>query len=175
MISTFGICHNHRQGQIEILATNTSETSKPAWKPLSGTKKSDGTTMGTIDRELLAVIKDFLEMGHVDNIVAMFNRDHSYYEWTGAILDDERFNVRLGVLVLFEELKKREPQEVDRATRSLLPLLESNKPLIRGEALSVLGIIGSAAARAAIIAKLTDRHHLVREVAEDILSELPDE
>ena len=128
--------------------------------------------MSRIDTEVLAVIKDFLEMGHVDNIVAMFHRDHRYYDWTGAILDDERFNVRLGVSILFEELKKREPDQIDRATPSLLPLLRSPKPLIRGEAVSVLGIIGSKSARRAIRTMLDDEQVQIREVAEEILAEL---
>ena len=127
--------------------------------------------MGAIDKELLTVIKDFLEMGHVENIVAMFHRNHDYYDWTGAILDDERFNVRLGVLVLFEELKEREPEEVDRATPSLLPLLQSDKAHIRGEAVSVLGIIGSSRARVLIRKMLDDQVFQVREVAADILEE----
>jgi len=127
--------------------------------------------MCAIDKELLTVIKDFLEMGHVENIVAMFHRNHGYYDWTGAILDDERFNVRLGVSVLFEELKEREPEEVDRATSSLLPLLHSDKPHIRGEAVSVLGIIGSPRARVLIREMLDDQVFQVREVAADILDE----
>lgn len=127
--------------------------------------------MGAIDKELLTVIKDFLEMGHVENIVAMFHRNHDYYDWTGAILDDERFNVRLGVSVLFEELKEREPEEVDRATPSLLPLLQSDKAHIRGEAVSVLGIIGSSRARVLIRKMLDDQVFQVREVAADILEE----
>ncbi len=52
------------------------------------------------DKELLKVIKDFLEMGHVENIAAMFRQDPRYFQWSGDILDDERFNVRLGVSVL---------------------------------------------------------------------------
>lgn len=125
-----------------------------------------------MDEELVTVIKDFLEMGHVDNIVAMFHRNHEYYNWTGAILDDERFNVRLGVSVLFEELKKREPQALDIARTSLLPLLKSEKPHIRGEAVSILGIIGSEAACDAIKTMLEDKQSQIREVAADILSEL---
>lgn len=125
-----------------------------------------------MDEELLAVIKDFLEMGHVDNIVAMFHRHHEYYDWTGAILDDERFNVRLGVSVLFEELKKREPQELDRATSSLQPLLKSDKPHIRGEAICILGIIGSKGACDSIKTMLEDKQPQIREVAADILAEL---
>lgn len=125
-----------------------------------------------MDEELVTVIKDFLEMGHVDNIVAMFHRNHEYYNWTGAILDDQRFNVRLGVSVLFEELKKREPQALDMARASLLPLLKSEKPHIRGEAVSILGIIGSEAACDAIKTMLEDKQSQIREVAADILTEL---
>jgi hypothetical protein len=125
-----------------------------------------------IDEHVLGVIKDFLEMGHVDNIVAMFHRNHEYYQWTGSILDDERFNVRLGVSVLFEELRKREPEELDRATPSLLPLLKSEKPHIRGEALSVLGIIGSKIAFDAIKTMLHDRQPQISEIASEILAEL---
>ena len=124
------------------------------------------------DQELLVVIKDFLEMGHVDNIVAMFVQEPIYYSWTGAILDDERFNVRLGVLVLFEELKQRAPNQLERAIPSLLPLLHSSSPHIRGEAVSVLGIIGTLQARKQIERMLSDSHPLVVEVAQDILAEL---
>ena len=124
------------------------------------------------DEELLGVIKDFLEMGHVDNIVAMFHRNHEYYQLTGAILDDERFHVRLGVSVLFEELKKREPEMLEQAVPSLLPLLKSEKPHNRGEALSVLGIIGSKGAFDAVKTMLQDRQPQICEIAADILAEL---
>ncbi len=58
------------------------------------------------DAELKKVIADFLEMGHIENIVSMFRQDPQYYMWSGDILKDERFNVRLGMTVLFEELKE---------------------------------------------------------------------
>ena len=122
-------------------------------------------------QELLSVIKDFLEMGHVDNIVAMFHRDPRYYDWTGEILDDERFNVRLGVSILFEELKLRQDESVTRAVNSLLPLLESEKPHLRGEAVSVLGIIDSDPVREHIRRMRHDTHPQVREVVEDIMAE----
>lgn len=124
------------------------------------------------EEELLVVIKDFLEMGHVDNIAAMFVQEPSYFCWTGAILDDERFNVRLGVLVLFEVLKQRAPNQLELAIPSLLPLLQSISPHIRGEAISVLGIIGTLQAREQIVRMLSDSHPLVVEVAQDILAEL---
>jgi len=123
------------------------------------------------DEDLVAVIKDFLEMGHVDNIVAMFHRYPRYFDWTGRILNDERFTVRLGVSVLFEELKKRQAGLLDRAIPSLLPLLRAEQPHIRGEAVSVLGIIGSPQALRHIEPLLGDPHPQVREVAADVLAE----
>lgn len=124
-----------------------------------------------IDENLLGVIKDFLEMGHVDNIVAMFHRNHEYYQWAGEILDDDRFRVRLGVSVLFEELRKREPEALDQAVPSLLRLLQSEKPHIRGEAVTVLGIIGSRAAVDAVKTMLHDKQPQICEIAADILAE----
>lgn len=126
------------------------------------------------DAELKKVIGDFLDMGHVENIVAMFRREPGYYGWTGEILTDPRFQVRLGVSVLFEELQAVEPNQIDLATPSLLALLHSAPPqpsFVRGEAISVLAIIGSDAAMAAVRAAVTDPDPLVSEVARDILGE----
>jgi len=124
------------------------------------------------DKELLNVIKDFLEMGHVENIAAMFRRDPRYFQWSGDILDDERFNVRLGVSVLFEELKKNPDELLEQAIPSLAPLLMSEKPHIRGEAVCILGIIATGQAQQLIRKMLKDNSPQVREVAEDILQEI---
>lgn len=124
------------------------------------------------DRELLSVIKDFLEMGHVENIAAMFRSEPKYLQWTGAILDDERFNVRLGVSVLFEELKTGEGVQLEQAIPSLITLLASEKPHIRGEAVSVLGIIATPEAKELIRKMRRDSNPQVLEITEDILQEL---
>lgn len=124
--------------------------------------------------ELVNIIKDFLEMGYVDNIVAMFYREPHYFGWTGEILDDERFNVRLGVLILFEALKERQSKHLEQAIDSLLPLLQSKQPHIRGEAVSVLAIIGTFRARGLIEEMTGDPHPLVREVVADILNDFSD-
>lgn len=129
--------------------------------------------MGEVsDAELLSVIKDFLEMGLVENIAAMFHQEPRYLEWTGAVLDDERFNVRLGVSVLFEELQARHCAHLDRAVDSLKILLESNQPLLRGEALSVLAIIDGPDLRIIAQKMIADLDPQVREIAADILDSL---
>lgn len=124
------------------------------------------------DTELLQVIKDFLEMGHVDNIVAMFYREPHYLKWTAKVLDDERFNVRLGVSVLFEELSSRHTERLDLAIPGLLELLHDDRPLIRGEALSVLAIIDGPDLRSHTEEMLKDQDPQVREIAIDIIESM---
>jgi hypothetical protein len=121
------------------------------------------------DEELISVIKDFLEMGHVENIVAMFRRDPQYYAWTGEILEDERFNVRLGVAVLFEELRSLQPEKLKFAIPSLAPLLRDHSAMIRGEAINILGIIGTDEAINFVREMLGDPSPQVREMAELVL------
>jgi hypothetical protein len=121
------------------------------------------------DQELKKVIADFLDQGHVENIVAMFRREPKYYEWTGELLSDQRFNVRLGVSVLFEELQEIHPDMLPLAIPSLAKLLDAEEPLIRGEAVSILGIIGTKEAIAQIHYLYNDPNPQVREMVQVVL------
>ena len=121
--------------------------------------------------DLLKVIGDFLELGHVENIVAMYRQDTSLYKFTGDLLRDERFTVRLGTAVLFEELAKMEPNETSLAIPSLLPLLQEKNPLLRGEAATILGIIGSPDALQHLRQLKEDPDPQVREITADIISQ----
>ena len=123
------------------------------------------------DKELKKVIADFLEMGHVDNIIAMFRRDPRYYCWIGEILADERFAVRLGVSVLVEDLKSLQPERLPMAIPSLGKALDSEEPLYRGEAVNILGIIGTSEAIELVRTKLADPSPQVREMAGIVLDE----
>ncbi len=130
------------------------------------------TTNRTVsDEELLAVMADFLEMGHVENIVAMYKQESRYYEWTGRLLTDERFAVRLGISVLFEYLVEQRPDDVRLAIPSLTEQLENTKSWVRGEAVNVLGIIGSEDALVQVEKMVEDPDSQVAEVARDILTE----
>ena len=132
-------------------------------------RKEGGQTVS--DAELLQVMADFLNMGHVENIVAMYRQDNRYYDWTGDLLADERFAVRLGVSVLFEYLVEEDPDNVALAVPSLTRQLGNEKSWIRGEAASVLGIIGSPEALARVETMLDDPDDQVVEVARDILQQ----
>jgi len=119
--------------------------------------------------ELVKVIADFLEMGHVENIVAMFKQDPSCYALTGLLIQDERFMVRIGVAVLTEEMTALRPDEVELAIPSLVPLLTNLTPYVRGEAANLLGIIGTEKALAAIALLRNDPDPQVQEIVSDVL------
>jgi len=119
--------------------------------------------------DMLKVISDFLELGHVENIIAMYRRDNSLYNIAGDLLRDERFTVRLGTAVLFEELARERQNDTELAIPALLPLLQEKNPLLRGEAATILGIINSPAALKYLQPLREDPDPQVREIVTDIL------
>ena len=124
------------------------------------------------DEELKKVIADFLDQGHVENIVAMFRRDPIYYTWTGGLLRDERLSVRIGISVLFEELYLIQPEKLALATPSLAQLLGSENPQLRGEAVSILGIINTTETLLLIQKMQNDPNPQVQEMVQLVLEEL---
>jgi len=121
--------------------------------------------------DLLKIIGDFLELGHVENIVAMFKQDTSLYSLTGDLIRDERFSVRLGTAVLFEELVTMRPDETSLAIPFLLPLLQEENPLLRGEAATILGIIGSPDALQHLRQLANDPDPQALEIISDIINQ----
>ena len=123
------------------------------------------------DIDILKVIEDFLELGHVENIVAMFKQDRTLYSLTGDLIRDERFTVRLGVAVLFEELAALHLDDIQLAIPTLLPLLEETNPILRGEAATILGIIGGKEAIGNLQTLQNDPDLQVLEIVTDILDQ----
>lgn len=121
------------------------------------------------DEELRRVIADFLALGHVDNIVAMVRQEPRYLAWTGQLLEDERFSVRIGVSVLFEYLTELCPQHLPLAVPGLIEQLRHPVDWVRGEAASVLGIIATQEALAFLPPLLHDASPQVIEIVRDIL------
>jgi hypothetical protein len=132
---------------------------------------SNAQTSEVSDEELQNVIADFLEMGHVENIVAMFKQESRYYTWVGKLLEDERFAVRLGVSVLFEYLKEQVPGELHLALPSLAKALRHATPWVRGEAASVLALIGSPEAINLVKPLENDPAPEVASLVRDIIQE----
>ena len=123
------------------------------------------------DRELLQVISDFLEQGLAENIAAMYRQDPKLHRLTGELLRDERFMVRMGVAVLYEELAETSPEELPRAIPALEPLLSEPTAYLRGEACTILGLINTPEARQLLAALRDDPDPQVREIVADYLAE----
>jgi HEAT repeat protein len=126
-------------------------------------------TKAISSEEMIKTIADFIELGHVENIVSMFKQEKEYYQYTGKLIRDERFMVRMGMVVLFEELAGICPQDLYLAIPSLLPVLKEETPYMRGEAATLLGIIGTEEAKKHIRPLLNDPDAQVKEIAADIL------
>lgn len=128
-------------------------------------------TFRVSDEETKQVIGDFLEMGHADNIIAMFKQDPGLFAWTGDLLHDERFAVRLGLVVVFEELAGIGHQQIGLAIPALQPLLDEGAPAyVRGEAVTILGLIGTTEALRLLRPLRDDADAQVREIVRDILA-----
>lgn len=120
--------------------------------------------------QLKSVIADFLNMGHVDNIIAMFKQDHSYLSMTGALIQEDRFMVRMGMAVLFEELTTTLPDEVmDLAIPSLLTAMEHPAAYVRGDAAYLLTTIQSPEALRVLALFQNDPDPQVVEVVREAL------
>jgi len=123
------------------------------------------------DTELCQVIADFLAMGHVDNILAMFRQEPRYHQWVGQLLLDERFAVRLGLAVLYEQLVLERPRtELHLALPSLTAALKNEQEWVRGEAVNLLGLIGSQESIALVATLADDPSPQVQEIVQDVLT-----
>ena len=122
------------------------------------------------DEEMIKTIADFIEMGHIENIVAMFKQEKDYYRYVGKLIQDERFMVRMGVVLLFEELAVERPEDVALAVPHIAPLLVKEMPVyVRGEVLTILGIIGGNEAVRYLQNHLDDPDPQLAEIARDYI------
>lgn len=118
--------------------------------------------------ELVKVTADFLEMGHVDNIIAMFKQDASMYALSGVLVEDERFMVRMGMAVLFEELVRTEKDDLlNLAVPSLESLYSHLTSYVRGEAANLLATINTPEALGALQKFKDDPDPQVLEIVSD--------
>jgi len=123
------------------------------------------------DDEMIKTIADFIEMGHYENIVAMFKQETDYYRYIVELIQDERFMVRMGIVLLFEELVEVRQKEIYLAIPFLTPLLTEKTPLyVRGEVLTILGIIGGKEALGYVRRYVNDPDPQLAEIAKDYVN-----
>ncbi len=124
------------------------------------------------DHEMKAMLIDYMGRGFLENIIALFRQDSTVYRYIADMLGDDNIRVRLGATALVEELARDHRTELQSAVPGIMALLRHENPTIRGDAASVLGIIGDKASAGALRECLQDSHPGVREAARDALAEI---
>lgn len=129
-------------------------------------------SLNTEKFNLKKMIADYMESGFLDNIVDMFKHDNNLYEYIGELMSDERIIVRIGVSALIETLTVEDSENISRALPNIIPLLEDQNPMLRGDAAYLLGIIGHKDAIPYLKKSLQDEHAHVRTIAKEALEEI---
>ena len=122
--------------------------------------------------DIKKLIADYMEDGMLDNIVDMFKHDRDLYAYIGELMSDERIMVRIGVSALVETLRKEDLENVPRALPSIIPFLEDQNPMLRGDAAHLLGIIGDKDAIPFLKKSLQDEHAHIKTIAREALEEI---
>jgi len=126
----------------------------------------------TENSNIKKLIADYIEDGFLDNIVDMFKHDKSLYSYMGELMSDERIMVRIGISALVETLRNEDSENVSRALPSVIPLLEDQNPVIRGDAAYLLGIIGHTDAIPFLRKASLDEHAHIRTIAEESIEDI---
>ena len=129
-------------------------------------------SINTDNFDIKKLIADYMEDGMLDNIVDMFKHDKDLYAYIGELMSDERIMVRIGVSALIETLREEDSKNVSRALPSIIPLLEDQNPIIRGDAAYLLGIIGHTDAIPFLRKSLQDEHAHIKTIGKEALEEI---
>lgn len=124
------------------------------------------------NNEIGSMIADYMEKGFLENIIDMFKHDASLYGLIGKLIQDERLHVRVGITALMEEMKKGGDMNMLKALPELLPLLQHNNPVVRGDAANLMGIISDRNAAPFLKKLLADENLDVRTIAEEAIEEI---
>jgi HEAT repeat protein len=124
------------------------------------------------DKGLLSMIADYMEKGFLENIVDMFRHDNKLYGLVGELIQDERVRVRIGVTALIEELSVLDAPNVPAAVSPLLPLLDHENPVVRGDVSNILGIIGNQSILPFLEKGLNDGNPNVRLIIGEAIEEI---
>ncbi len=113
-----------------------------------------------------------MEKGFLENIIDMFRHDRNLYSLVGELIQDDRVRVRIGVTAMMEELSLRDARSVQGAVSNLLPLLDHDNPVVRGDASNILGIIADESVLPCLEKKLTDNDPNVRLILSEAIEEI---
>jgi glutaredoxin len=135
--------------------------------------------VGTISEELLVdrlansdpslfhpdSFRKIVKEGDAERLAGMMVADGDLYSGSLELLADPDWSVRMGMMVVLEEVAERNPDLVRRAYPYILDLLENEDDNQRGDTAYLLGIIGDASVINRLEVLLNDANPRVAEVA----------
>jgi HEAT repeat protein len=124
------------------------------------------------DTEFIKMVADHMENGFLENIIDMFKYDAALYEILPHLISDERIVVRIGTTALIESLNETDKENVTRAIPHLISLLKDEDPNIRGDSVSLLGLIANVDITEEIKLLLDDDNPNVKLLAEEAIEEI---
>jgi glutaredoxin len=109
--------------------------------------------------------KKIIKEGDAERLAGMMVADGDLYSGSLALLADPDWSVRMGMMVVLEEVAERSPDLVQRACPYILDLLEHEDDNQRGDIAYLLGLIGDASVMNRLEVLLNDDNPQVVEVA----------
>ena len=109
--------------------------------------------------------KKIIKEGDAERLAGMMVADGDLYSGSLELLADFDWSVRMGMMVVLEEVAERNPDLVRRAYPYILDLLEHEDDNQRGDTAYLLGLIGDASLMDRLEVLLNDANPQVVEVA----------
>jgi HEAT repeat protein len=127
---------------------------------------------GAEQTDVKKMIADYMEGGYLDNIIDMFRHDGKLYTYVGELLADDRMRVRIGITALLETLTTEDPENVRKSIPNILPLLQNQNPVIRGDAAYLIGLIGNSEDIPALQKLIEDENENVRSIVSEAIHDI---
>jgi HEAT repeat protein len=122
--------------------------------------------------DMQKMLADYMENGLLDNIIDMFKYDKTLYGYIPGLMMDERLRVRIGTIALLEALENEDAENRGEAIHYLIPLLQNDNQLVRGDAAYILGLIGSMETVPFLEAILDSQDPNVRTIVQEAIQDI---
>ena len=109
--------------------------------------------------------KKIVKEGDAEKLAGMMVADADVYKGALALLADPDWSVRMGMMVVLEEVAERSPDLVQRVYPYLVDLLDHGDANQRGDVAYLLGIIGNGSVLEPLKMLVNDRNPEVAEAA----------
>jgi hypothetical protein len=116
--------------------------------------------------------KKIIKEGDADKLAGMMVADEEIYSGALKLLSDPDWSVRMGMMVVLEEVAERSPDLVQRTYPYLLDMLDHEDDNQRGDTAYLLGLIGDASVLGFLEKLLDDANGEVAEAASEAIQRI---